>query len=253
METVIFDIECSCEDKNINPNYNMETIEIGAVKIKDGKIVDEFQSFVKPEYTESLTPFCQDLTKISYSDLENAPSFETVMLDFYDFIKGTSIMSCGDFDKKFLTREIKGKKLDKPLGLVMKAIWSSHSNLKVHYNNISGFKMAGMLEMAKRLNVKVEGAHHRGIDDARNLAKIYLELERLREKNLRNALNSKSMIKIVERVNSEPDSKSISLDSIQSYSEFFDYYRDMILIDHIALGHCYLKKEELLAIEKMSI
>lgn len=256
-EVVVFDIECSCEDKTINKNYNMETIEIGAVKIKNGKIVEEFQTFVKPEYTEEITAFCTELTKITYKDLENAPSFKEAMLMFYDFAKDTKILSCGYFDKRFLMNEISEKGLNKEneLGIVSNFISSFHSNLKVHYNNVTGFKQAGMIGMSNRLNVKLSGTHHRGIDDARNLGLIYIELESIREKKLRESISKKQINKLLSSLRKDFSDDSIPEDhaSIASYSDFFDDWVFVLTAKELSSNSSYLPKDLLEKIKKYSV
>lgn len=249
METVIiFDIEASCEDKNINPNYNMETIEIGAVKIKDGKVVDEFQTFVKPEYVESLTPFCTNLTKITYDDLENAPLFSEAIMNFYDFIKGHKIYSCGDFDRKFLVREIQEKVHGFQKILVENAILGCHRNLKINYNRITGKKQAGMLKMAQELGIKITGSHHRALDDSKNIAKIYIKLQEIREKELRDTFSSKvdSIISILKEEHNIYDNSI----KVNDYNVFFDKWRNVILIDNKQRGKNYLTNKEISVLEK---
>lgn len=249
METVIiFDIEASCEDRNINPNYNMETIEIGAVKIKDGKVIDEFQTFVKPEYVDSLTPFCTNLTKITYADLEDAPLFVEAILKFYDFIKGYKIYSCGDFDKKFLVREIKEKVTGFQRILVENAILGCHRNLKVNYNRITGKKQAGMMKMANELGIKISGSHHRALDDSRNLAKIYMKLEEIREQVLIENF-SKKLDKIVDELNKNHHNL-INKEEINSYIYFFDKWRNVILTDNKQRKLNYLTDKELTILDK---
>ena len=48
MNYIVFDLEATCEDPMIDPDFDKEIIEIGAVKIKNGKIEDTFDVFVKP-------------------------------------------------------------------------------------------------------------------------------------------------------------------------------------------------------------
>ena len=199
--TVIFDIEASCEDREINPHYNMETIEIGAVKIIDNKIIEEFQILIEPEYVQTLTPFCEQLTGITFDDLKGKPKFTEAIIDFYHFIEGCDIYSCGDFDRKFLTKELKEKGETYEHVLIKNAINSYHKDLKKNYTKFTNKKKAGMIGMAKALGIVLEGKHHRGLDDSKNLAKIYIALEQIREKNLRQAFNEESMENLIKALN----------------------------------------------------
>ena len=67
MRFIILDLEATCTD-NRNIYFDNEVIEIGAVKIENKLVIDEFQSFVKPIVNTELTEFCKNLTSINQSD-----------------------------------------------------------------------------------------------------------------------------------------------------------------------------------------
>lgn len=81
---LILDLESTCADDNSIKDEDREIIEIGAVMIEkiSGKVVDQFQSFVKPSIHKKLTPFCRKLTTITQDDVDNAKSFPEVMDEF---------------------------------------------------------------------------------------------------------------------------------------------------------------------------
>lgn len=251
MKVVIFDIEASCEDKNINKNYNMETIEIGAVKVENGKIVDTFQTFIKPEYVQSLTPFCTELTGIIYEDLKDAPTFNEAIVNFYEFIYGLPIYSCGEFDRKFLLRELSDKGEDYAHTLTANAIKANHRNLKVLFNKVTGEKMAGMTKMAEILSVELTGIHHRALDDTLNLAKIYIKLDETRKNQLELTFKDK-INKIVERINIS-NSRNFKVQgeeifegqSVMDIPDFMDHWAYVILADHADTKSNYLSNSEL--------
>lgn len=259
---VIFDIEASCEDKKINRHYNMETIEIGAVKLDGKKIIDEFQTFIHPEYVDDLTSFCTELTRITFDDLKEAPSFNEAIVDFHKFIYGHTIYSCGEFDRKFLAREIVEKGTSHSHLMAKNAIESSHVNLKKHYSKVTGNKMCGMVGMAKKLNIKLKGKHHRGIDDARNLASIYVELENIRDKILKDTFDGK-MEDLIVNINKYHDDVLIYKDNSVLISstdklvnletkEFIDEWSDVIITDHEERGVTYLTNDNLEIIKRFS-
>ena len=152
----------------------METIEIGAVKVRKGSVVDTFETFIQPEYVDKLTPFCTKLTGITFADLEDAPRFDEAILKFYEFIYDCDIYSCGDFDRKFLIRELEERGYTDEHELARNAIHSSHRDLKVHFNRVTDKRKQGMLGMASVLGIKIEGTHHRALSDSLNLASIYI-------------------------------------------------------------------------------
>lgn len=255
MKTVIFDIEASCEDRNLDKNrtYNMETIEIGAVKIENGQITEHFKTFIRPEYVDKLTPFCTDLTGITFKDLENSPLFNEAILDFYEFIQGCTIYSCGDFDKKFLVRELKEKGNSLTHKLVENAILSSHKNLKVLFSDITQKGQKGMLGMASVLNVNIEGTHHRAYDDAKNLADIYLKLQDVRKQELEKVFNDKVFSKLIEKLRELHNNNILQEQNNISKVELLDNLRYVILIDHKENGRSYLTKEQLETLKRYTL
>ena len=79
--------------------------EIGAYKIKNGAIVEEFQTLVNPE--TPIPPFITGLTGISDRMVKNAPRFSEVAENFLEFI-GDSVLVAHNahFDMRFLNHEI---------------------------------------------------------------------------------------------------------------------------------------------------
>lgn len=79
--------------------------EIGAYRVKNNKIVEEFQTLVNPETAIPL--FIAQLTGITDAMVNNAPKFREVAHNFLDFI-GDSILVAHNahFDMRFLNHEI---------------------------------------------------------------------------------------------------------------------------------------------------
>ena len=157
-EVVIFDLEATCDDKTQVLHFDNETIEIGAVKIVEGLIVGGFQTFICPRDTE-ITAFCTGLTSITKEDVENAPYFEEAITEFSQFIGNASILSWGNYDKK---------QLPEPIWI------DRHINLKDEFASLMGVRRCGMKRALGHCDIPLEGTHHRGIDDAKNIASIYL-------------------------------------------------------------------------------
>lgn len=262
---VIFDIESSCEDKRINSSYNMETIEIGAVKVKDKEIVDEFQMFIEPEYVDKLTDYCTNLTGLTYEDIEGSPKFTEAILSFHEFIEDSDIYSCGNFDKKFLIRELKEKGSTYEHELAANAIETNHNNLKTFYSQVTGNKKAGMLKMAGKLNVKLSGEVHRGLDDSINLAKIFIRLEEIREEELKKRFGKRisDIVKYIQ-VHHEEYSISIDVDSkikveskdgsfkLYSFLEFIDIWTPLMITDVSERNLKYLDNKDLSYLRRYS-
>lgn len=79
--------------------------EIGAYRIKNGAITEEFQTLINPE--TFIPPFISVLTGISDGMVKNAPKFGEVAEEFLNFI-GDSVLVAHNahFDMRFLNHEI---------------------------------------------------------------------------------------------------------------------------------------------------
>ena len=78
---VIFDLETT----GISPNYD-EVIEISALKVKGGKVVDEFNTLVNPG---RKIPFgATKVNGITNAMVAEAPAFSHVLAEFLDFAEG---------------------------------------------------------------------------------------------------------------------------------------------------------------------
>lgn len=90
-----------------------EIIQIGAV-IVDSKyhIIDEFSSYVKPEYG-TIDTFIEELTGISQKDVEHAPILRTVLMRFTEWIGNckVKVLSWSDSDYHQLKKEMEIKKI----------------------------------------------------------------------------------------------------------------------------------------------
>ena len=66
-------------ETNGNSPIKNQIIEIGAVKIKNGEIIDRFESYIYADYVPNAIT---KLTHITVEDLKNAPSLKQVLYDF---------------------------------------------------------------------------------------------------------------------------------------------------------------------------
>jgi len=176
---IIFDLECTCWAPDDAARGKHEIIEIGAVKLDDHfHIISEFQQFVQPTINCYLTKFCTELTTITQNDLSAAPTLSIVIKQFEAWIVDGSpkvnMVSWGQFDKTQIIEECTIKKIETSL----ESILNQHVNLKSVFAKKRKMKQCGMNTALKMLDIPLDGCHHRGIDDARNIAKIFLAMEK---------------------------------------------------------------------------
>lgn len=167
---LVIDLEATCDDGGAVPRHEMEIIEIGAVLV-DGRTlrpVDEFQTFIRPRRHPRLTPFCTSLTSITQAEVDAAPGFpeaiealRVFMADRYPLFS-----SWGAYDNGQFKQDAGHHGVKLPFG-------PDHLNLKQAFSDALGVKKRfGMARALMRVGIELEGTHHRGIDDARNIAKL---------------------------------------------------------------------------------
>lgn len=151
--------------------------EIGAYRVKEGKVTEEFHRLVNPEMP--IPPFIQQLTGISDEMVRNAPKFHEVIEDFLDFI-GDSVLVAHNakFDMHFLNHEIGKVFEDYRIG--NPSLCTVHLSRKL-FPDIENHKLK---TLANHFSVALIN-HHRAADDARATAGVFVNLlENLRERGI---------------------------------------------------------------------
>lgn len=170
---VVFDLETTGISKE-----NNKIIEIGAVKISNGKITDTFNTFVNPH--KKLSQKIIELTHITDEMLVDAPDIEKILPQFIDFIGDCVLVAHNaDFDAGFINRAAKNFGLELN-NCVLDTLGLSRTllpNLSRHKLNI----------VAEYFDINLKN-HHRALDDAQATAQFFLKFsDMLRQKNI-NAL-----------------------------------------------------------------
>jgi DNA polymerase-3 subunit epsilon len=109
------------ETTGLTPTDGARATEVAAVLVRDGEIVDQFQSLMNAGV--SIPLFIQQLTGISNRMVANAPPCSEVMHEFSAFIGDSPLVAHNaSFDKKFLDAELSriGKKTKQPIACSMR-------------------------------------------------------------------------------------------------------------------------------------
>lgn len=171
---VVVDIESTCwEGKNPEGMEN-DIIEIGIclLNVQTGEIEDNRGILVKPERS-TISPFCTELTTITPEMIEqNGILFQEalkILKKEYN-TQSRCWASFGAYDMKQFQRQCTAMNVGYPFG-------PSHINVKTLFalKNKLGHE-TGMDGALKFLGIPLEGTHHRGVDDAKNIAKILSNL-----------------------------------------------------------------------------
>ena len=156
-EYVVFDIETTGFSSK-----NDKIIEIGAVKLKDGEIVDSFSTFVDPKV--NIPYKITELTSITQNMVNGQPTIEEVLPKFMEFV-GDSVLVAHNaaFDVGFIKKNLMdmGKTLKNPVMDTVPLARYLYPDLKKVKLNL----------VAKHLGISLEN-HHRAVDDAKATAEI---------------------------------------------------------------------------------
>ncbi len=171
-EYVVFDIETT----GLSPRFN-KIIEIGAVRVKNGEIVDTYSRFVNPEVPipYSITR----LTSINDSMVLEAPTIEQVLPEFLEYVGGAMLVAHNaSFDSGFIKE------------------FAKRQNLEFDYTIVDTLSLAHILlpelgkytldRLCKQFNVSLEN-HHRACDDADATARIFIKmLDMIKDRGITN-------------------------------------------------------------------
>lgn len=173
---LVVDLEATCSEDGAVPRWEMEIIEIGAVMLNRStwQIDSEFQQFIKPVRNPRLTEFCTQLTTIEQEDVEKAPTFSEAMDNFQNWLSqfpNYIFCSWGEYDRKQFIQDCEFNGVLYPFNF-------EHINIKRQFSEFFGVsKGYGMADALSKLGIALQGTHHRGIDDARNIASIFKHIK----------------------------------------------------------------------------
>ncbi|MCK8520158.1 exonuclease domain-containing protein [Aquimarina sp. D1M17] len=167
---IIIDLEATCWKGTIPEGQVSEIIEIGICLLDRelGTISKNMGILIKPERS-TVSKFCTELTTITQDMLDKDGITFSEACEFirteYNGHQNTWA-SYGQYDLNMLTKQSKYRGIEYPLG-------KQHINVKTLFSETKGLrKKVGMKGALGILGIPLEGTHHRGVDDARNIAKI---------------------------------------------------------------------------------
>lgn len=182
------DIAVNAGDENLDGTYivfDLETtgfssikdkiIEIGAVKVVNGEVVDRFSTFVNPKRP---IPFeITQLTGITDEMVIESPDIETILPQFLEFAgDGVLVAHNAGFDVGFIEQNCRYQEIA-PRFVYIDTV----ALARVLLPTLSRYKLN---VVAKALGIPLEN-HHRAVDDAKATAEIFMKfVQMLREQNI---------------------------------------------------------------------
>lgn len=172
-QILVIDIEATCWEGSPPPGEENEIIEIGicTLDIAAAERLEKRSILVKPERSK-VSKFCTKLNTLTQEQVDEGISFReacSILRQEY-FSKERVWASYGDYDRRQFERQCQAQKVNYPFGV-------SHINVKNLFAVIHALPHeVGMNEALELLDIPLEGTHHRGVDDAWNIAGILSEL-----------------------------------------------------------------------------
>ncbi len=152
------------ETTGMSPDRGDRAIEIGAVKLGDGTVLDRFQSLINPGFL--VTREIETITGISNTMLVDAPPAELVMEDFARFISSYPLVAHNaSFDQKFLEAEFSllGKNRPFNFGCTLQIA-------RRVYPDVINYKLETLVRYKQIQN---KGSFHRALADAEMTAELW--------------------------------------------------------------------------------
>ncbi len=163
---VVFDLETTGLDV-----MNNGITEIGAVKIINGKITEQFTTLVKPDY--KITEENVKITGITEEMVKDAPKISSVIPDFMKFIEGAILVAHNaEFDMKFIKRFA---------GAEEYAVKNAYiDSVEVARSQLPQLRRHDLQTVADYFGISFN--HHRALSDVYATAEIFIELMKMKNR-----------------------------------------------------------------------
>ncbi|MDH6132083.1 inhibitor of KinA sporulation pathway (predicted exonuclease) [Kitasatospora sp. MAA4] len=167
----VVDVEATCWEGQPPPGAVSEIIEIGltVVDLAQGRRIGRHRVLVRPRRS-TVSAFCTELTGLTQAEVDSGLSFaEACRLLAVEHRSGERPWaSWGDYDRHQFTRQCAATGTAYPFG-------ARHTNAKAVFTAARGLrKRPGMAQALVLAGLPLEGRHHRGEDDAWNIAALVL-------------------------------------------------------------------------------
>ncbi|MBT8097217.1 MAG: VRR-NUC domain-containing protein [Woeseia sp.] len=148
--------------------------EIGAVRVRNGKIIDRFQTLLNPQRT--IPPGITRLTGISAAMVQNAPCFVDVADEFDEFFKGAIFVAHNvEFDYRFIAAEF--RRIGRPFRAPKLCTCASMRKL------YPGHKSYSLAALCRTFDIPLK-SHHRALCDAEAAAELLLLVNEKRQERI---------------------------------------------------------------------
>ncbi len=172
-QILVVDLEATCWEGKPPDGTRSEIIEIGIcpLELHTGRRLDKRSILVRPT-ASAVSPFCTHLTTLTQADVDAGTPFtmacEILRKEYHS--RDRVWASFGDYDRTMFQEQCRATGVVYPLG-------PRHINVKTLASiSHSQTHELGMAQMLHLMGIPLEGTHHRGHDDAWNIAGILWDL-----------------------------------------------------------------------------
>lgn len=187
-EYVVFDLETT----GISPNRD-EVVEISAIKVREGQVVEEFTTLVNPK--RPIPYGASAVNHITDEMVADAPYFSQVLMDFFEFIGDMVLVghNIQTFDMNFIYRDA-----EKFYGKIPDNDYID--TLRMARNVLPALSHHRLVDLSDYYGISTEGAH-RALNDCRMNMQVYELLakefspDKLKEKGMKICPRCKNIMK----------------------------------------------------------
>ena len=170
------------ETTGFSPELGDRITEVAVVKIKDGKVTDQFESLVKTNHY--IPDMVSNLNGITENILDSAPSAELVMTRLVKFIgkNSTLVAHNASFDRRFFLNELELSGISEHRNFICTMLLSRRLYQYCTDHTLS--------TMAKFHDIDFDGTSHRAMPDTMVTAQLFINI--LHDLEVHNKLNEES-------------------------------------------------------------
>jgi len=155
------------ETTGLSPEQGDRAIEIGAVKLVDGVVIDTFQQLMYPG--KRIDSFIENYTGITNTMLKNARPCKEVMQDFAAYIEGFNLVAHNaSFDGRFLEAEFRRIKQKQQAEFACSMLIARRL-----YPDSHNHKLGTLVEYK---NLPNDGVFHRALADSQMTAHLWMAM-----------------------------------------------------------------------------
>jgi inhibitor of KinA sporulation pathway (predicted exonuclease) len=170
---LVVDVEATCWNGSPPEGQTSDIIEIGCCLLDTRALTpsDPFSYLVRPERS-AVRPFCTELTTLTAEQVQSGIPFAEACAQLVtEFASDRRVWaSWGNYDREQFARQCADLGVPYPFG-------KTHLNVKTLFSLFGGHpREYGMARALQIAGLPLTGAHHRGADDAWNIARLLVTI-----------------------------------------------------------------------------